>query len=161
MLPANKRGLTTQNTAPSVSSGAACAFVAMVARTCVLSADSRRPFTVPNSISLNLSGDLPACRPSALSNEISIVGPSFDIVSQTSHAAIATASKGISQIAESRCDRRVIACGGAGNALEMSIMQRLLVQFPRVGASRQPCQRMSGFQPRDDLDRPQLRIRRQ
>ena len=84
MLPAKKRGLTTQNTAPSVSSGAACAFVAMVTRTCALSGDSRRLFTVPNSISLNLSGDLPACRPSALSNETSIVGPSFDSVSQTS-----------------------------------------------------------------------------
>src|SRR5438128_8421566 len=105
MLPAKKRGLTTQNTAPWVSSGAACALVAIVTRTCALSGDSRRFFTVPNSISLNLSGDLPACRPSALSNEISIVGPSFDIVSQTSQAAIATANKGINQIAESRCDR--------------------------------------------------------
>ena len=36
MLPAKKRGLTTQNTAPSVSSGAACAFVAMVTMTCLL-----------------------------------------------------------------------------------------------------------------------------
>ena len=121
MLPAKKRGLTTQNTAPSVSSGAACAFVAMVTMTCVLSGDSRRLLTVPNSISLNLSGDLPACKPSALSNETSIVGPSFDNVSQTSQPAIATASNGISQIAESRRDRRVIACGGAGDVLAMSM----------------------------------------
>src|SRR3954469_22881579 len=121
MLPAKKRGLTTQNTAPSGSSGAACAVVEMVAMTRVLSGDRRRFFTVPNSISLNLSGDLPACKPSALSNETSIVGPSFDIVSQTSQPAIATASNGINQIAESRCDRRVIACGGAGDTLATSM----------------------------------------
>src|SRR4051794_10547208 len=135
MLPAKKRGLTTQNAAPSVSSGAACAFVAMVTRTCALSADSRRLFTIPNSISLNLRGDLPACKPSALSNETSIVGPSFDKVSQTSHAAIATASKGISQIAESRCDRRVLACGGAGDAVVMSIT---LLSDPIPSDRRQP-----------------------
>src|SRR3954454_10245885 len=128
MLPAKKRGLTTQNTAPSVSSGAACAFVAMVTRTCLLSGDRRRLLTVPNSISLNLSGDLPACSPSALSNETSIVGPSFDIVSQTSHAAIAIASNGISQIAESRCDRRVVACGGAGDILATSMGVNLLIR---------------------------------
>src|SRR4051794_27112106 len=121
MLPAKKRGLTTQNTAPSVSSGATCAFVEMVTRTRALSGDSLRLFTVPNSMSLNLSGDLPACKPSALSNETSIVGPSFDKVSQTSQPAIATASKGINQITESRCDRRVVACGGAGDMLAMSM----------------------------------------
>src|SRR3954454_3737845 len=121
MLPAKKRGLTTQNTAPSVSSDGACAFVAIVTTTCVLSGDSRRLFTVPNSISLNLSGDLPSCKPSALSNVTSIVGPSFDKVSQTSQPAIATASDGISQIAESRCDRRVVACGGAGDRWAMSV----------------------------------------
>src|SRR3954469_20321209 len=135
MLPAKKRGLMTQNTAPSVSSGAACAFVAMVTRTCALSGDSLRLFTVPNSMSLNLSGDLPACRPSALSNETSIVGPSFDNVSQTSQPAIAIASKGISQIAESRCDRRVIACGGAGGTLAMSMT---LLSDPIPSDRRQP-----------------------
>src|SRR3954469_3618512 len=121
MLPAKKRGLMTQNTAPSVSSGAACAFVEMVTRTRALSGDNRRLFTVPNSICLNLSGDLPACKPSALSNETSIVGPSFDIVSQISQPAITIASNGINQIAESRCDRRVTACGGAGDALATSM----------------------------------------
>ena len=50
-----------------------------------------------------------------------MVGPSFDIVSHTSHPAIATASNGISQIAESRRDRCVIACGGAGDVLAMSM----------------------------------------
>ena len=36
-----------------------------------------------------------------------IVGPSFDNVSHASHAPIATAIKGISQIADTRRDRRV------------------------------------------------------
>src|SRR3954470_6931137 len=153
MLPAKKRGLTTQNTAPSVSSGAACAFVEMVTRTRALSGDSLRLFTVPNSMSLNLSGDLPACKPSALSNETSIVGPSFDIVSQTSHAAIATASNGINQIAESRCDRRTIACGGAGDTLAMSMT--LPSWSGSLGAvlAGNPVSTYPVPQPRDDLDR--------
>jgi hypothetical protein len=38
-----------------------------------------------------------------------IVGPSFEIVSQASHAPIASATIGTSQMIEIRRDRRVIA----------------------------------------------------
>src|SRR3989442_2380196 len=62
-------------------------------------------------MSLYLSCDWPACSPSPLSKEILIVGPSFDSVSQASHAPIATATSGINQMIEMRRDRRVVARG--------------------------------------------------
>src|SRR5438270_11102348 len=62
-------------------------------------------------MSLYLSCDWPACRPSPLSNEILILGPSLDSVAQASQAPIATATIGTIQMIESRRERRVAACG--------------------------------------------------
>src|SRR5215471_4493547 len=111
MLPAKKRGLTTQNNVPSVSSGLSSWVVAIVTTTRVRSGASARLFTVPNTMSLYLSCDWPACSPSPLSNLILIVGPSFDSVSQASQAPIATATRGTIQIMEKRRERRVVASG--------------------------------------------------
>src|SRR5580704_3930497 len=111
ILPANSRGLTTQKIVPSVSSGPASRVVATVTTTCVWSGERARLFTVPNTMSLYLSCDWPACSPSPPSNEILIVGPSLDSVSQASHAPIATATSGTIQMIESRRERRVAACG--------------------------------------------------
>ena len=66
---------------------------------------------MPNTISLNLSCDWPACSPSPLSKEILIVDPSLDSVSQASQPPIATATSGITQITDMRRDRRAVACG--------------------------------------------------
>src|SRR6516225_8197231 len=111
IFPANSRGFTTQKIVPSVISGPASAVVATVMTTCDLSGASSRLLTVPNTMSLYLSCDWPACSPSPLSNEILIVGPSFDSVSQASHAPTATATRGTIQMIENRRERCVAACG--------------------------------------------------
>src|SRR5258708_4313521 len=114
-LPANSRGLTTQNSVWSFSNGSAFRAVATVTTTRVRSGESCRSFTVPKTMSLNFSSDLPASRPSAVRNETLIVGPSFDSVSQASHAPIATATSGMIQMAEKR--RRVVVCETGGSCV--------------------------------------------
>src|ERR1700738_2993784 len=100
--------------------------------TCVLSGESSRLLTVPNTMSLYLSCDWPACSPSPLSKEILIVGPSFDSVSQASHAPIATATSGMIQIADRRRERRVEAWGPTrGSATFVMASLRLRAVFWR------------------------------
>src|SRR5580693_2785193 len=119
ILPANSRGLTTQKIVPSVSSGPASRVVATVTTTCVWSEESARLLTVPNTMSLYLSCDWPACSPSPPSNEILIVGPSFDSVSQASQPPIATATSGTIQMIEIRRERRVAACGSVRDSARL------------------------------------------
>src|SRR5271165_4968555 len=89
--------------------------------TCVLSGARSRLLTVPNTMSLNLSCDWPACSPSPLSKEILIVGPSFDSVSQARYAPIATATSGITQMTDTRRDRRALACAIVGGSARLLI----------------------------------------
>ena len=70
---------------------------------------------------MNFSCDWPGCRPSAVSNDIVIVGPSLDSVSQASHAPITTARMGMIQMMGNRRERRIIARAGAGGSA-MSLM---------------------------------------
>src|SRR5216683_4949827 len=93
--------------------------------TCVRSGESCRLLTVPKTMSLYLSCDWPGCSPSPLSKEILMVGPSFDSVSQASHAPIATATSGMIQMAETRRERRVEACGTTRGSARL-VMARLL-----------------------------------
>src|SRR5215471_571672 len=133
-LPAKSRGFTTQNTVPSVSSGSACRVVATVTTTCVWSGESSRLFTVPKTISLYLSCDWPACSPSPLSNEILIVGPSFDSVSQASQAPIATATSGTIQMIENRRERLVVACSIVRCSARLVMASLPIVCLPQQGA---------------------------
>ncbi len=75
MEPAKRRGLTTQNAVLWVRSGSACRVVSIVTTTWEWSGARSRLLTVPKTMSLNLSCDWPACRPSAESKVTVIVGP--------------------------------------------------------------------------------------
>src|SRR5215813_12560575 len=134
MLPAKSRGLTTQKIVLSVSSVLASCVVAIVTTTCVRSGDSTKLFTVPNTMSLYFSCDWPACSPSPLSNEILIVGPSFDSVSQASQAPIATATSGTIQMIENRRERLVVACGIVRCSARLVIASLPIVCLPQQGA---------------------------
>src|SRR5215469_18936635 len=133
ILPAKKRGLTTQNWVPSVSSGLASCVVAIVTTTCALSGVSSRLFTVPNTMSLYLSCDWPACSPSPLSKVTLIVGPSLDSVSHASQAPIATATSGMIQMIDSRRERRAVACGTARCSARLVMASPLFLGLPQQG----------------------------
>src|SRR5713101_4310830 len=66
-------------------------------------------FTVPIITSLNLSWDWPACRPDAVSNEMVMVGPRLENVSQANHAAISAVNTGTIQTSGMRRRRRTPA----------------------------------------------------
>jgi hypothetical protein len=57
-----------------------------------------------------------------VSNEILIVGPSFDQVSQASQAPIAIATSGITQMTDIRRERRVVARGTAARCSRTSLI---------------------------------------
>ena len=82
---------------------------------------------MPKTMSLNLSCDWPGCSPSAPSKVTVIVGPSFDSVSQASQAPIASATIGITQITDTRRERRVTARATTGGS------ERLLIASPSSG----------------------------
>src|SRR5215469_17042815 len=85
-------------------------------------------------MSLYLSGDWPACSPSPLSNEILIVGPSFDSVSQASQAPIATATSGTIQMNENRRERLVVACSIVRCSARLVMASLPIVCLPQQGA---------------------------
>src|SRR5579875_3086379 len=71
-------------------------------------------------MSLNFSCDWPACNPSALLKAMVMTGPCFDRVSQASQSPIAMATTGITQMVDTRRDRRMAARARGGS--EMSLM---------------------------------------
>ncbi len=93
----------------SLNSDSASRLVSTVTSTLEWSGVTAMPVTVPISTSLNLRWDCPTCRPSAVSNEMVIVGPRLDMVSQASHAAIRAEKIGTSQTSGSLRRRRTPA----------------------------------------------------
>src|ERR1700722_19817916 len=89
-------------------------------------------------MSLNFSCDCPACNPSASSNETSIVGPSFDSVSQASQMPIATAINGITQIIEirRRLDVRAMESGSVMATYILFHRKYLYVHWPSGGTTQ-------------------------
>ena len=125
MLPANKRGLTTQNYRLVAQQGLRLPGRGNGDHDTRLIGRRLQLFHGAEYDVLELQLRLAGFSPSAVSNETLIVGPCFDSVSQASHAAIITAAIGISQIAESRRECPVVACGkGAGSLM-------LLMAHPR------------------------------
>jgi len=88
MLPANRRGVTTQNLVLSVRNGIAWRFISAVTISCDPSLLRTTLVTRPRSTSLCLMWDCPACKPSPLSKVMVMVGPRLEIVFQASQPPI-------------------------------------------------------------------------
>src|SRR5216684_733859 len=140
MLPAKSWGLTTQKIVLSVSRCSASRNVSTVTITFDRSDGRVMVFTVPIVTSLNLSWDWPAVRPDAVSNEMVMVGPRLENVSQASHAAISAVNTGTIQTSGMRRRRRTPAVDrvtGSGCSIIVSNPSANALE-PRADAQQRP-----------------------